>query len=101
MTVSAAEQYLLEMINRARLDPQAEAERYGLSLNAGLASGTISGAPVQALIRATGLKRQDMNCAALGHGAKTLRGPAPPGPLTLPKLWKNTMKACIAAQVTG
>jgi len=90
MTVSAAEQYLLEMINRARLDPQAEAERYGLSLNAGLA-----------LIRATGLKRQDMNCAALGHGAKTLRGPAPPGPLTLPKLWKNTMKACIAAQVTG
>lgn len=62
MTVSAAEQYLLELINRARLDPQAEAARYGLSLNAGLAAGTISGAPVQVLTHNTDLER-----AAQGH----------------------------------
>jgi len=42
MTVTAAEQYLLELINRARLDPEAEAERYNLALNAGLAAGTIT-----------------------------------------------------------
>lgn len=42
MTLSAAEQYALELINRARLDPAAEAIRYGVSLNAGLSAGTIS-----------------------------------------------------------
>lgn len=57
MTVSAAEQYLLELINRARLDPQAEAARYGLSLNAGLTAGTISGAPVQVLTHNTELEQ--------------------------------------------
>jgi len=62
MTVSAAEQYLLELINRARLDPQAEAARYGLSLNSGLAAGTISGAPVQVLTHNTELEQ-----AAQGH----------------------------------
>ena len=36
MTLSAAEQYLLELINRARLNPAAEAARYGIDLNAGL-----------------------------------------------------------------
>lgn len=43
MAISAAEQYLLELINRARLDPLSEAERYNLSLNVGLPVGTISG----------------------------------------------------------
>ena len=62
MTVSAAEQYLLELINRARLDPQAEAARYGLSLNAGLTAGTIAGAPVQVLTYNTELEQ-----AAQGH----------------------------------
>lgn len=62
MTVSAAEQYLLELINRARLDPQAEAARYGLSLNAGLAAGTISGTPVQVLAHNTQLEQ-----AAIDH----------------------------------
>ena len=62
MTVSAAEQYLLELINRARLDPQAEAARYGLSLNAGLTAGTISGTPVQVLTHNTELEQ-----AAQGH----------------------------------
>ena len=62
MTVSAAEQYLLELINRARLDPQAEAARYGLSLNAGLAAGTISGTPVQVLAHNSALEQ-----AAIDH----------------------------------
>ncbi len=41
MAITAAEQFLLELINRARLYPQSEAERYGLPLNAGLPSGAI------------------------------------------------------------
>ena len=44
-----AEQYLVELINRARLDPQTEARRQGISLNADLDSGTISGAARQVL----------------------------------------------------
>ncbi len=39
---SDLEQYQLELINRARLDPAGEAERLGISLNAGLAAGTIT-----------------------------------------------------------
>lgn len=42
MALTAAEQYLIELINRARLDPAAEAARYGLGLNAGL-TGTVIG----------------------------------------------------------
>ncbi len=30
MSLTQAEQYLIELINRARLNPLAEAERYGL-----------------------------------------------------------------------
>ncbi len=40
--ISAQEQYLIELINRARLDPLAEAGRQGVSLNDGLAAGTIT-----------------------------------------------------------
>lgn len=36
MTITAAEQYLIELINRARLDPMAEAARYGIGLNDGV-----------------------------------------------------------------
>ena len=39
---SAAEQYFLELINRARANPAAEAARLGISLNEGLAGGTIT-----------------------------------------------------------
>ncbi len=39
---SAYEQYILELINRARADPAAEAARYGFGLNDGLAQGTIT-----------------------------------------------------------
>jgi len=49
MAITAAEQYLLELINRARLDPAAEAARYGIDLNAGLAPGQLSTASRQVL----------------------------------------------------
>lgn len=49
MSMSAADQYLLEMMNRARLDPEAEAERYGIDLNAGLSPGAISTGSKQVL----------------------------------------------------
>lgn len=44
-SISAQEQLMLEMVNRARLDPLGEAARYGISLNQGLTAGTISSAP--------------------------------------------------------
>jgi Ca2+-binding RTX toxin-like protein len=43
------EQLLLELMNRARLDPLGEAARLGIDLNQGLAAGTISSATKQAL----------------------------------------------------
>jgi Ca2+-binding RTX toxin-like protein len=49
MTISAAEQYLYELINRARLDPLGEAARYGIDLNDGLAAGTLDGSAKQVL----------------------------------------------------
>ncbi len=39
------EQYLLELINRARANPLAEAQRLGIDLNEGLPAGTISPDP--------------------------------------------------------
>lgn len=50
MTLSAEEQFMLELINRARLDPLGEAARYGLAdLNQGLAAGTITATVKQVL----------------------------------------------------
>ena len=46
---SAQEQYMLELINRARLNPQGEANSFGIGLNDGLSSGTISGDSKQPL----------------------------------------------------
>ena len=46
---TAAEQYVVELINRARANPAAEAARLGIDLNEGLAPGTISTAPKQPL----------------------------------------------------
>jgi hypothetical protein len=43
------EQYLLELINRGRADPAAEAARYSIDLNEGLTPGTISSDPKQPL----------------------------------------------------
>ena len=39
------EQYLLELINRARADPGAEAARLGISLNQGLAFQVSTNSP--------------------------------------------------------
>jgi Ca2+-binding RTX toxin-like protein len=46
---SAQEQLMLELVNRARMDPLGEAARYGIDLNDGLAPGTISATPKQVL----------------------------------------------------
>ena len=40
--VTANEQLMLELVNRARLDPVAEAARLGIDLNQGLTAGTIT-----------------------------------------------------------
>ncbi|OYU37675.1 MAG: hypothetical protein CFE33_19865 [Pseudorhodobacter sp. PARRP1] len=62
MALTAAEQYLLELINRARLDPAGEAARYGIDLNAGLAAGTVTTASKQVLAPNAMLEN-----AAIGH----------------------------------
>jgi hypothetical protein len=49
MPATAVEQMMLELINRARLDPAGEAARDGIDLNEGLAPGTISAASKQPL----------------------------------------------------
>lgn len=46
---TAYEQYLLELINRARADPAAEALWHGIDLNEGLTPGTLDDAPKQPL----------------------------------------------------
>src|SRR4051812_47518311 len=46
---SSEEQLFIELLNRARANPSAEASRYGISLNEGLAAGTISSTPKQPL----------------------------------------------------
>ncbi len=62
MTISNAEQYLLELMNRARLDPAGEAARFGIDLNDGLARGTISAAAKQVLA-----PNLSLEAAATGH----------------------------------
>ena len=49
MALTAAEQYLLELINRARLDPAAEAKRLSINLNDSLAPGSIDASSKQVL----------------------------------------------------
>ncbi len=44
------EQLLLELINRARANPEAEAARLGIALNEGLQPGTITSVPKQPLV---------------------------------------------------
>jgi uncharacterized protein YkwD len=43
------EQLMLELTNRARMDPAGEAKRFDIALNEGLASGTLSAGPKQVL----------------------------------------------------
>ena len=47
---TAQEQYMLELVNRARANPNAEAQRYGISLNQGLAAGTLNNSVKQPLV---------------------------------------------------
>lgn len=47
--MTSAEQYLLESINRARLDPVGEARRFGIDLNQGLEPGRLDGSARQPL----------------------------------------------------
>jgi serralysin len=61
------EQYFLELVNRARMNPLAEAQRFGINLNDGLASGTISSAPKQVLAG-----NSLLNNAATGHSLHML-----------------------------
>ena len=49
MTLTANEQYFLELVNRARLDPLAEAALQGIDLNQNLAPGTLNGSAKQVL----------------------------------------------------
>jgi uncharacterized protein YkwD len=46
---TALDQYLIELINRARMDPATEAARLGIDLNQGLSQGQITTAPKQPL----------------------------------------------------
>lgn len=62
MTITAAEQYLLELINRARLDPVAEAARYRIDLNASLSPGQLGTESRQVLAL-----NDDLNDAAIKH----------------------------------
>ena len=62
MSLSAAEQYMLELINRARLDPIAEAQRYNLALNTDLDANAISNDAKQVVAPSAVLDR-----AAEGH----------------------------------
>jgi len=64
MPITAAEQYGIELLNRARLDPLGEAARYGIDLNAGLAAGSIATAVKQPLAPSALLDR-----AAEGHSS--------------------------------
>ncbi|MCB5200682.1 hypothetical protein LGQ03_15705 [Loktanella sp. TSTF-M6] len=64
MSFNRNEQYLLELINRARLDPQAEAARYGIDLNADLKDGTITTSAKQVLA-----PNDQLHAAATGHSA--------------------------------
>jgi Ca2+-binding RTX toxin-like protein len=80
MPLDAQEQYLLELINRARLDPSAELARYNAavatgaysgallaSLNDGLAPNAIGTAALQPLAA-----NENLNNAAVGHSQHML-----------------------------
>lgn len=60
--LTAREQLMLEMVNRARLDPAAEAARLGIGINTGLSAGQITSAAKQPLAANELLKD-----AALAH----------------------------------
>lgn len=62
MGLTAAEQYMIELINRARLDPLGEAARYGINLNQGLAPGQLHTA-----VRGVLAPEAALEASAIGH----------------------------------
>lgn len=66
---TALEQYMLELLNRARSNPTAEAARYGIDLNQGLLAGTIGPAAKQPLAF-----QSVLNEAADRHSRSMLEG---------------------------
>lgn len=62
VNIADEEQLILELINRARANPEAEAARLGISLNAGLPAGTITSTPKQPLA-----PNQQLQNASVGH----------------------------------
>lgn len=62
MSLSGAEQLLIEMINRTRLDPAGEAARFGIDLNEGLEPGILTTEARQVLA-----PNQLLHNAAEGH----------------------------------
>lgn len=62
MSISAAEQYGIELLNRARLNPDAEAARYRITLNQDIHGEKITNVQKQALA-----PNQALNSAATGH----------------------------------
>lgn len=64
MAITAAEQLLIELINRARLDPAGEAARAGIALDAGLPAGLLTAEARQPLAG-----NPHLAAAAAGHAA--------------------------------
>ena len=62
--LTAPEQLMLEMINRARANPTAEAALYSIGLNDGLAAGTLSSSPEAPLA-----PNPDLQTVALQHSS--------------------------------
>ena len=62
MSITAAEQYGIELLNRARLNPDAEAARYRIGLNQGWDGEKMTNGQKQALA-----PNQALNSAATGH----------------------------------
>jgi hypothetical protein len=73
-TPSDFEQYLLQLINRARANPAGEAASLGIDLNAGLPAGTISSAPLPPLAFNTDLIQSAQDYTTSLLGARILAG---------------------------
>ena len=62
MAISAAEQYMLELINRARLDPLGEAARQGIGLNDNLTPDRLHSGVRGVLAHDEALERAAITC---------------------------------------
>lgn len=67
MPLTAIEQLIVEMLNRARLDPASEAGRFGIGLNEGLSAGALSSAARQPLAVS-----EQLTASARGHSLHML-----------------------------